>query len=75
MQTPPNHSGLYTRSREESRTQLKAKTLPGKGDWLLPPPNLYSTRMALVITYMTLTFAFHFTVCVLANFFKIMPGE
>ncbi len=44
-----------------------------RGDWLLPTPNLYNTKTALVITY--LTFTLPFTVWVLTNFFKSMPGE
>jgi trehalose/maltose transport system permease protein len=44
-----------------------------RGDWLLPTPNLYNTKIALIITYMT--FALPFTVWVLTNFFKAMPGE
>jgi trehalose/maltose transport system permease protein len=44
-----------------------------RGDWFLPTPNLYNTKTALVITYMT--FALPFTVWVLTNFFKAMPGE
>lgn len=44
-----------------------------RGDWLLPTPNLYNTKTALVITY--LTFTLPFTVWVLTNFFKQMPGE
>ena len=44
-----------------------------RGDWLLPTPNLYNTRIALVITY--LTFTLPFTVWVMTQFFKAMPGE
>ena len=44
-----------------------------RGDWFLHTPNLYNTKTALVITY--LTFALPFTVWVLTNFFKAMPGE
>jgi trehalose/maltose transport system permease protein len=44
-----------------------------RGDWLIPTPNLYNTKTALVITY--LTFTLPFTVWVLTNFFKSMPGE
>jgi trehalose/maltose transport system permease protein len=44
-----------------------------RGDWLIPTPNLFNTRIALVITY--LTFTLPFTVWVLTNFFKAMPGE
>ncbi len=44
-----------------------------RGDWFLPTPNIYNTREALIITY--LTFTLPFTVWVLANFFKAMPGE
>ncbi len=44
-----------------------------RGDWFLSTPNLYNTKTALVITYMT--FALPFTVWVLTNFFKAMPGE
>jgi trehalose/maltose transport system permease protein len=36
-------------------------------------PNLYNTYWALIITY--LTFTLPFTVWVLTNFFKAMPGE
>jgi trehalose/maltose transport system permease protein len=44
-----------------------------RGDWLLNTPNIYNTLWALIITYMT--FALPFTVWVLTNFFKAMPGE
>jgi trehalose/maltose transport system permease protein len=44
-----------------------------RGDWLLHTPNIYNTLWALIITYMT--FALPFTVWVLTNFFKAMPGE
>jgi trehalose/maltose transport system permease protein len=44
-----------------------------RGDWFLNTPNLYNTRTALVFTYFT--FALPFTVWVLTNFFKAMPGE
>jgi trehalose/maltose transport system permease protein len=44
-----------------------------RGDWLLPTPNLFNTRIALIIVY--LTFTLPFTTWVLANFFKAMPGE
>ena len=44
-----------------------------RGEWLLPTPNLYNTRTALVITY--LTFTLPFTVWVMTQFFKAMPGE
>ncbi len=44
-----------------------------RGDWFLSTPNLYNTRWALIITY--LTFTLPFTVWVLTNFFKAMPGE
>lgn len=44
-----------------------------RGDWALPTPNIYNTREALIITY--LTFTLPFTVWVLTNFFKAMPGE
>jgi trehalose/maltose transport system permease protein len=44
-----------------------------RGDWFLHTPNLYNTRTALVFTYFT--FALPFTVWVLTNFFKAMPGE
>lgn len=44
-----------------------------RGDWLIPTPNLYNTKTALVITY--LTFTLPFTVWVLTNFFKSMPRE
>jgi trehalose/maltose transport system permease protein len=44
-----------------------------RGDWLLPTPNLFNTKTALIITY--LTFSLPFTVWVLTNFFKAMPGE
>jgi len=44
-----------------------------RGDWLLNTPNIYNTLQALIITYMT--FALPFTVWVLTNFFRAMPGE
>ena len=44
-----------------------------RGDWFLPTPNLYNTRIALVITY--LIFTLPFTVWVMTQFFKAMPGE
>ncbi|MGH2616034.1 MAG: carbohydrate ABC transporter permease [Thermomicrobiales bacterium] len=44
-----------------------------RGDWLLPTPNVYNTRIALVITY--LIFTLPFTVWVMTQFFKAMPGE
>src|SRR5680860_611869 len=44
-----------------------------RGDWILSTPNLYNTRWALIITY--LTFTLPFTVWVLTNFFKAMPRE
>ena len=44
-----------------------------RGDWFLHTPNLYNTKTALVVTY--LTFTLPFTVWVLTNFFKAMPGE
>jgi trehalose/maltose transport system permease protein len=44
-----------------------------RGDWFLHTPNLYNTRIALVITY--LTFTLPFTVWVMTQFFKAMPGE
>ena len=44
-----------------------------RGDWFLSTPNLYNTRWALIITY--LTFTLPFTVWVLTNFFKAMPRE
>lgn len=44
-----------------------------RGDWILSTPNLYNTRWALIITY--LTFTLPFTVWVLSNFFKAMPRE
>ncbi|MFN8591533.1 MAG: carbohydrate ABC transporter permease [Thermomicrobiales bacterium] len=44
-----------------------------RGEWFLHTPNLYNTRIALVITY--LTFTLPFTVWVMTQFFKAMPGE
>ncbi|MGH2534927.1 MAG: carbohydrate ABC transporter permease [Thermomicrobiales bacterium] len=44
-----------------------------RGDWFFNTPNMYNTRTALVVTY--LTFTLPFTVWVLTNFFKAMPGE
>jgi trehalose/maltose transport system permease protein len=44
-----------------------------RGDWFLPTPNIYNTRIALVITY--LIFTLPFTVWVMTQFFKAMPGE
>jgi trehalose/maltose transport system permease protein len=44
-----------------------------RGDWFLNTPNLYNSKTALVITY--LTFTLPFTAWVLTNFFKAMPGE
>ena len=44
-----------------------------RGDWFLNTPNIYNTHAALIITY--LTFSLPFTVWVLTNFFKAMPGE
>lgn len=44
-----------------------------RGDWFLHTPNLFNTKTALVITY--LTFSLPFTIWVLTNFFKAMPGE
>jgi trehalose/maltose transport system permease protein len=44
-----------------------------RGEWFLNTPNLYNTRTALVVTY--LTFTLPFTVWVMTQFFKAMPGE
>jgi trehalose/maltose transport system permease protein len=44
-----------------------------RGDWFLRTPNLYNTRIALIITY--LIFTLPFTVWVMTQFFKAMPGE
>lgn len=44
-----------------------------RGDWFLPTPNVYNTRTALVVTY--LIFTLPFTVWVMTQFFKAMPGE
>jgi trehalose/maltose transport system permease protein len=44
-----------------------------RGDWFLSTPNIYNTWWALIFTY--LTFTLPFTVWVLTNFFKAMPGE
>jgi len=44
-----------------------------RGDWFIPTPNIYNTWLALIFTY--LTFTLPFTVWVLTNFFKAMPGE
>lgn len=52
---------------------LGSQFLMIRGDWILSTPNLYNSKTALVITY--LTFTLPFTVWVLTNFFKAMPGE
>jgi trehalose/maltose transport system permease protein len=44
-----------------------------RGDWFLNTPNIYNTRIALIITY--LIFTLPFTVWVMTQFFKAMPGE
>jgi trehalose/maltose transport system permease protein len=44
-----------------------------RGEWLLPTPNIYNTRIALIITY--LIFTLPFTIWVMTQFFKAMPGE
>jgi trehalose/maltose transport system permease protein len=44
-----------------------------RGDWFLPTPNIYNTRIALIITY--LIFTLPSTVRVMTQFFKSMPGE
>ncbi|MCC6790158.1 MAG: carbohydrate ABC transporter permease [Thermomicrobiales bacterium] len=44
-----------------------------RGDWFIPTPNIYNSWWALIVTY--LTFTLPFTVWVLTNFFKAMPGE
>ena len=44
-----------------------------RGEWLLNTPNIYNTRIALVITY--LIFTLPFTIWVMTQFFKAMPGE
>src|SRR5215203_7230727 len=44
-----------------------------RGDWFLHTPNIYNSWWALIVTY--LTFTLPFTVWVLTNFFKAMPGE
>ena len=44
-----------------------------RGEWFLNTPNLYNTWWALIATY--LTFTLPFTVWVLANFFRAMPGD
>jgi trehalose/maltose transport system permease protein len=44
-----------------------------RGDWFLNTPNIYNSWWALIVTY--LTFTLPFTVWVLTNFFKAMPGE
>jgi trehalose/maltose transport system permease protein len=44
-----------------------------RGDWFLNTPNIYNTRIALIITY--LIFTLPFTVWVMTQFFKSMPGE
>ncbi|MCA9862940.1 MAG: carbohydrate ABC transporter permease [Thermomicrobiales bacterium] len=44
-----------------------------RGEWLLQTPNIYNTRIALVITY--LIFTLPFTIWVMTQFFKAMPGE
>jgi trehalose/maltose transport system permease protein len=44
-----------------------------RGDWFLPTPNVYNTRIALIVTY--LIFTLPFTVWVMTQFFKSMPGE
>ncbi len=44
-----------------------------RGQWFLNTPNIYNTWWALIVTY--LTFTLPFTVWVLANFFRAMPGD
>lgn len=44
-----------------------------RGEWLLNTPNIYNTRIALIITY--LIFTLPFTIWVMTQFFKAMPGE
>ena len=44
-----------------------------RGDWFLHTPNIYNSWWALIVTY--LTFTLPFTVWVLTNFFRAMPGE
>jgi trehalose/maltose transport system permease protein len=44
-----------------------------RGEWFLPTPNVYNTRIALIITY--LIFTLPFTIWVMTQFFKSMPGE
>ncbi|MDQ2652363.1 MAG: carbohydrate ABC transporter permease [Chloroflexota bacterium] len=44
-----------------------------RGEWLLHTPNIYNTRIALIITY--LIFTLPFTIWVMTQFFKAMPGE
>ena len=44
-----------------------------RGEWLLPTPNIYNTRIALVITF--LIFTLPFTIWLMTQFFKAMTGE
>ena len=44
-----------------------------RGEWFLHTPNVYNTRIALIFTY--LIFTLPFTVWVMTQFFKAMPGE
>ncbi|MCC7024287.1 MAG: carbohydrate ABC transporter permease [Thermomicrobiales bacterium] len=44
-----------------------------RGEWFLHTPNLYNTRIALIVTY--LIFTLPFTIWVMTQFFKAMPGE
>ena len=44
-----------------------------RGEWFLPTPNLYNTHIALIVTY--LIFTLPFTIWVMTQFFKAMPGE
>lgn len=44
-----------------------------RGEWLLPTPNIYNTHIALIVTY--LIFTLPFTIWVMTQFFKSMPGE
>lgn len=44
-----------------------------RGEWFLPTPNVYNTHIALIVTY--LIFTLPFTIWVMTQFFKAMPGE
>lgn len=44
-----------------------------RGEWFLNTPNVYNTHIALIVTY--LIFTLPFTIWVMTQFFKSMPGE